>query len=159
MENLQECFEWCFTGLKSYKMFTKIQKFHRIPWNIWYPPIICKILILEYWQFSLIVSKWSNNSDVTSNCWIITHFSFLLTAAIFDLVCFYRASSLVFLLLLSFLFTQGYFISSRVEIFSTQDEMFHIIAIFFNSVYRVEISTCVEYLHIVGPLIKASTVN
>ena len=51
------------------------------------------------------------------------YFSFLLTAAIFDLICFCRAYSLAFLLLLNFLFTQGYFISARVEIF-------YVIAIF-----------------------------
>ena len=75
------------------------------------------------------------------------YFSFLLTAAIFDLICFCRAYSLAFLLLLNFLFTQGYFISARVKIF-------YVIAIFFNSVYRVEISTRVENLYIIGPLVE-----
>ena len=41
-------------------------------------------------------------------------------------------------------------ISSRVEIFSTRVEIFQIIAIFFNSVYRAEISTRNENLHIMN---------
>ena len=71
----------------------------------------------------------------------------MLTAAIFDLICICRAYSLAFLLLLNFVFTQGYFISARVE-------FFYVISIFFNSVYRVEISTRVENLHIIGPLVE-----
>ena len=43
-----------------------------------------------------------------------------------------------------FLFTRGYHISTWVEIF-------HISAIFFNSVYRVEISTRNENLHTTNP--------
>ena len=95
----------------------------------------------------MTASIWSNNSDITLNCWRITCFSFLLTATIFDLICFCRTSSSAFLLLLNFLFTRSYFISSRIEIF-------HII--FCKSIYRVEISTRVENLHIFGSLVNAS---
>ena len=70
----------------------------------------------------------------------------------FASICFCRASGLAFLLSLNFLFTQGYYISSRVEIVSTRVEIFHIVAIFFNLVYRVEISTRDENLHIISPL-------
>ena len=80
------------------------------------------------------------------------HFSFLLTAAIFASICFRCSSGLDFLLSLNFLFTRDYYISTRVEIVSTWVEIFHIIAIFFNSVYRVEISTRDENLHIISPL-------
>ena len=80
----------------------------------------------------------------------------MLTAAIIDLTCFCRASSLAFLLLLNFLFTLGYFISVRVEIFSTWVEIFHIVAIFFNSVYRIEISIRIESLRIIDPLVNAN---
>ena len=108
-------------------------------------------IMWKIWNFHPILPMtariWSNNSDITLSCWRITYFSFLLTAAIFDLICFCRAYSLAFLLLLNFLFTQGYFISARVKIF-------YVIAIFFNSVYRVEISTRVENLYIIGPLIE-----
>ena len=96
----------------------------------------------------MTASIWSNNSDITLNCWRITRFSFLLTATIFDLICLCRSSSSAFLLLLNFLFTRSYFISSRIEIF-------HII--FCKSIYRVEISTWVENLHTFGPLVNAST--
>ena len=64
---------------------------------------------------------------------------------------FWHASGLAFLLSLNFLFTRDYYTSTRVEIFSTRDEIFHIIAFFFNSVYRVEISTRDENLHIISP--------
>ena len=47
------------------------------------------------------------------------------------------------------LFTQGYYISTWVEIFSTCVEFFHIIAIFFNSVYQAEISTQDKNLRII----------
>ena len=66
-----------------------------------------------------------------------------------DLICFCRTFSLAFLL--SYLFTAGYYISARIEISSTQAEIFHIFAISFNSLYRVEISTRNENLHIIGP--------
>ena len=106
---------------------------------------------------SKTASIWSNNNDITLNCWRITHFSFLWTAAIFNSICFCRASSLVFLLLLNFLFNRDYFISSaQVEIFSTWVEIFHIIEIFFNLVYRVENSTRLENLHIIGSLVNAN---
>ena len=95
----------------------------------------------------MTASIWSNNSDISLNCWRLTHFSFLLTAAIFDLICFCRTSSSAFLLLLNFLFTRGYFISSRIEIF-------HII--FFKSIYQVEILIRVENLHMFGPLVNAN---
>ena len=97
----------------------------------------------------MTASIWSDDYDITLNCWRITHFSFLWTEAIFDLICFCGASSLTFLLLLNFLFTRGYFTSSRVEIFQ-------IIEIFFNSVYRVENSTRLENLHIIGSLVNAN---
>ena len=97
----------------------------------------------------MTASIWSDDNDITLNCWRITHFSFLWTEAIFDLICFCSASSLNFLLLLNFLFTRGYFTSARVEIFQ-------IIEIFFNSVYRVENSTRLENLHIIGSLVNAN---
>ena len=75
----------------------------------------------------------------------ITNFNYLLTATIFALICFSHVFSLAFLLLLNFLFARGYYISTRVEIF-------HVNAVFFNSVYRVEISTGDENLHIISPL-------
>ena len=43
-----------------------------------------------------------------------------------------------------------------LEIFSTRGDTFHIIAILFNLVYRVEISTRVKNLHIIGPLVNAN---
>ena len=66
-----------------------------------------------------------------------------------DLICFCRTFSLAFLL--SYLFTAGYYISARIEISSTQVEVFHIFAISFNSLYRVELSTWNENLHIISP--------
>ena len=63
-----------------------------------------------------------------------------MTAPIFVLICFWRASGLAFLLSLNILLTRDYCILTRVEIF-------HIIAIFFffffffNSQHQVEIST------------------
>ena len=72
------------------------------------------------------------------------NFNFLLTEAIFVLIYFCHTVGLAFLLSWNFLFTRGYYISTRAEIF-------HIIAIFFNSVYRVEISTWGENLHIISP--------
>ena len=86
-----------------------------------------------------------SNSDITLTCWKIIHFNFLFTAAIFASTCFCRASGLAFLLWLNFLFTRGYYISTRVE-------NFHIIATFFKLVYRVKISTRDENLHIIIPL-------
>ena len=77
----------------------------------------------------------------------------MLTSAIIDLTRFCRASSLAFLLLLNFLFTWGYFISVRVEIFSTWVEIFHIVAIF---LYRIEISIRIESLRIIDPLVNAN---
>ena len=41
-----------------------------------YAPIICKISILEYWQFSRATRIWSNNSNITLTCWRITNFNF-----------------------------------------------------------------------------------
>ena len=93
-------------------------------------------------KFSMAARIWSNNSNITLTCWSITNF--LLIAAILVSVCFCHAFGLAFLLSLNFLFTWGYYISTRVEIF-------HITAIFFNSVYRVEISTRDENLHIINP--------
>ena len=113
-------------SILCYEMFRRIWQF------------ICKILIL------MVASIWSSNSDVTLTCWRIIHFNFLLTAAIFASICFCRASGLAFLLSLNFLFTRGYYISTRGEIF-------HIIAIFFNSIYRAEVSTRNENLHIISP--------
>ena len=81
---------------------------------------------------------------ININLLSITNFNYLLTAAIFALICFCHVFGLAFLLSLNFLFTRGYYISTRVEIF-------HINAIFFNSVYRVEISTRNENLHIISP--------
>ena len=104
----------------------------------------------------MVASIWSSNSDITLTCWRIIHFNFLLTAAIFASICFCRASGLAFLLSLNFLFIRGYYISTRAEIVSTRVETFHIIAIFFNSVYRVEISIRDENLHIISPVIKES---
>ena len=63
----------------------------------------------------MTASIWSDDNDITLNCWRITHFRFLWTEAIFDLICFCGASSLTFLLLLNFLFTLGYFTSTRLE--------------------------------------------
>ena len=71
---------------------------------------------------------WSNNSDTTLTCWGITNFNFSLTAAIFDLICYRHASGLAFLLSLNILFTRDYYISTRVEIFSTRDENLLIIS-------------------------------
>ena len=79
-------------------------------------------------------------------------FELFLTAAIFASICFCRASSLAFLLSLNFLFTWGYYISTWAEIVSTRVEIFHTIAIFFNLVYRVDIWTRDENLHIISPL-------
>ena len=79
----------------------------------------------------------------------MTHFNSLLTAVIFALICFYCASGLAFLLSLNFLFTRIYYISTRVEVF-------HIIAIFFNSVHRVETSIRDESLHIKFPMLSVS---
>ena len=42
--------------------------------------------------------------------------------------------------------------STRVEIFLTSVEIFHIFAIFLNSVYRVEISIRDENLHVISLL-------
>ena len=81
----------------------------------------------------MVVSIWSSNSDVTLTWWRIIHFNFLLTAAIFASICFCQGSGLAFLLSLRFLVTRGYHISTRVEIVSTRVEIFHMIAIFFNS--------------------------
>ena len=93
----------------------------------------------------MVASIWSSNSDMALTCWRIIHFNFLLTTAIFASICFCRASGLAFLVSLNFLFTRGYHISTRVEIF-------HITTIFFNAVYQVEISTQDENLHIISPL-------
>ena len=46
------------------------------------------------------------------------------------------------------------YILTRLERFSTWVENFHIIAIFLNSVYRVEISTRDENIHIIIPLMS-----
>ena len=73
----------------------------------------------------------------------------MLTAAIFDLICFFRASSLAFLILLNFLFTRGYFISTQVQIF-------HIITIFLTRYAELKLLTRVENLHIIGPLVNAN---
>ena len=110
--------------------------------RIW--QFICKILILEYW-LTMAARIWSNNGDISLTCWSITNFNFLLTATIFVLICFCHVFGLAFLLSLNFLFIRGYYISTRVEIF-------HITAIFFNSVCRVEISSRDENLHIINPL-------
>ena len=67
------------------------------------------------------------------------------------LICFWHASGLTFLLSLNYLFTRDYYVSTWVEIFTIRDEIFHIIAIFSYSVYRVEISTRDETLHIISP--------
>ena len=75
----------------------------------------------------------------------------IFVAAIFVLICFWHVSGLAFLLSLNFLFTRDYNLSTRVETFSTRDEIFHIISIFFNSVYRVEISAWDENLLIISP--------
>ena len=68
----------------------------------------------------------------------------IFVAAIFVLICFWHVSGLAFLLSLNFLFTRDYNLSTR-------DEIFHIISIFFNSVYRVEISAWDENLLIISP--------
>ena len=65
---------------------------------------------------------------------------------------FCRTFGLAFLLSLNFVLDRGYYISAQVEIFSTQIKIFHTIAIFFNSVYRVKISTRNENLHIISRL-------
>ena len=103
----------------------------------------------SYVKFSFLNSIWSSNSDITLTCWRIIHINFLLTAAIFASIYFCRSSSLAFLLSLNFLFTRGYYIPTRAEIVLTRVEIFRIIAIFFNLVYRVEISTRDENLHII----------
>ena len=101
----------------------------------------------------MVASIWSSNSDITLTSWRIIHFN--LTADVFVSICFCRAFGLAFLLSLNFLFTRGYYSSTRVEIVSTQVEIFQIIAIFFNSVYQVEISNRDENLHIISPLVKS----
>ena len=111
-------------SILCYEMFRRIWQF------------ICKILILEYWL---------TMADITLTCWSITNFNFLLTAAIFVLICFCHVFGLAFSVSVNFLFTRGYYISTRVE-------SFHITAIFFNSVYRIKISTRDENLHIISPL-------
>ena len=80
----------------------------------------------------------------------------LSVAAIFVLICFWHASGLALLLSLNYLLTRDYYISTPVEILSTRDETFHMIAIFSNSVYRVEISTRDETLHIISPSVSSS---
>ena len=106
-----------------------------------------KFSFLNIDSFQWFSSIWRSNSDITLTCWRIIHFTILLTAAIFASICFNRASGLAFLLSVNFLFTRGYYISTRVKIF-------HIIVIFFNSVYRVEISTRDENLPIISTLVS-----
>ena len=86
---------------------------------------------------------WSNNIDITLTCWRIITFKFLLTAAIFIFICICNAPSLALLLSLKFLFTRGYYISTRVEIFSTKVEILHRIA-FFSTRY-----TELKFLHVI----------
>ena len=66
---------------------------------------------------------------------------------IFSNFFFWDTSELVFLFSLNFLFTRDYYISTRVKIFSFSYNLYHITAVLFNSVYRVEISTRAENLH------------
>ena len=91
---------------------------------LWYKhaQVICKTLILEYWLFSMAASIWSNN----------LYLYFLLNANFFILICFCRASGLAFLVLLNFLFIQGYYISTQVWNNFNWVEIFHIIAFFFQ---------------------------
>ena len=79
----------------------------------------------------------SNSSDIISTCWRICW------QQPFFLICLWHASDLAVLLSLNFLFTWDYYISTR-------DEIFHIIAFFFNSIYQAEISTQDENLHIIS---------
>ena len=75
---------------QSYKMFSRIGQF------------ICKILILEYWLFSMVAMIWSNNSDITLTCWRIkiilsfccSHlcFDLFLTGLWFSLLTFIKFS-------------------------------------------------------------------
>ena len=91
---------------------------------------------------------WSNKFDITLICWRIISFKFLLTAAIFVFICICNAPGLALLLSLKFLFTRGYYISTRVEIFSTRVEILHIIAF----LHRAEISTRnteLKFLHVI----------
>ena len=90
---------------------------------------------------------WSNNSDTTLTCWRITNFNFSLHPSLLWFVFVFLPFKL------DFLFTRDYYNSTRFEIFSSRNEMFYIIAIFFNSVYRVEISTQDENLHIISLLV------
>ena len=91
---------------------------------------------------------WSNNSDITLTCWKITNFNLSLSGATFVLNCFCRTSGLAFLLSLNFLFTRGYYVSTRVEIFSAWVEIFET----FNSVYWGETSIRDENLNVINPL-------
>ena len=68
-----------------------------------------------------------------------------MTEAISVLICFCRVSGLAFLLSLNFQYNRGYYVSARVEIFIQ-------LQFFFKSVFRVEISTRDENLHIITPL-------
>ena len=115
-------------------MFTRIGQF------------IYKILILEYWYFSMAARTWSNNSNITLTCWRITNFNFFVDCSHICFDFFWHVSGLAFLLSLNFLFTLDYYISA-------QDEIFHITAIFFNSVYLVEISAQDENIYIISPLV------
>ena len=78
----------------------------------------------------MAASIWGNSSDITLTCWRITNFKFLMTAPIFVLICFWRASGLAFLLSLNILLTRDYCILTRVEIF-------HIIAFLFFSFFQL----------------------
>ena len=118
----------------------------RIIWQF-----ICKILILEYWS-TMAARIWSNNSDTILTCWSKYKFQFFVGCSHLFFHLFLPRSRFSFLTFIKFpiyprllYFNPGWNFSYNCN--------------FFNSVYRTEISTRDENLHIISPLDGVYTWN
>ena len=76
---------------------------------------------------------------------LLKNYKFQLFAAAIFFLCFWNASGL------SFLLSSNYQFNSKLLYFKPGGN-FHVIEIFFNSLYRVEVSTRDENVHIISPL-------